>query len=248
MERSNPGPKVLPAALAFAETIGIGIARFYACIILFNLMMWLPFYLIISYRFGIPLIAVYEEKYYYIFDILLNFASFLRGIDGLYSPASLPDLWQVLVVPGLLMIAGVLAIRKHRFQIEGASLLLLSSCCLASLIGGLMFRGFLNLSRSFLLIGLILLVPATAFWAFRRLFISSTGSWVVRLASFASTFLVPSAIVTFFTVMQLSKREGPLWDSDLILFEGWLWIYWPVVSVAALGVLSTTVKWRPQPN
>jgi hypothetical protein len=222
---------ILNSGMTFVKALGIGIARFYACIILFNLTMWLTAYLRVKFMFH----AIYEMKDQFVADIFLNFAIIGRGTSGL--PTSFSGLLEAFLGPMLLMAAGVLALWKSRFQIIGANLILLSNFCLASLIIGLLLHELPLVFHICSLLFLLLLITSSTFWAFHRLFKGESGTWIDHLAAFASTFLFPSAIVSFFMVVYPP-------DSELIKLEVWLWIYWPIIAIAGTAVLCTTAKWR----
>jgi hypothetical protein len=222
----------MDSRMAFAKTLGIGIARFYACVVFFNLAMWLPGY----FQMRLVLPIKYQMEFFLV-DVFLD-GRYFRGIDGL--PTSSPRLLEFLLGPLLLTMASVIALQKSRFQIAARYLILLFSFWMSSLVIGLLIRDYPFILRTGALIALLILIPAFTFGAFYHLFTKANCSWNSKLTQFAATFLFPSASITLMTVIYPFVRRG--WDSTVL--EIWFWIYWPVMVIASIAALFPMVKMR----
>lgn len=225
---------VLPAAFTLARTLVVGVARFYACLILFNVMVWLPVH--------IPIYVQMQTTYGLFEQIFLRPTILYRATIGLDLPISFSALWEALLAPVLLMIVGILALRKRRMQILGAYFVLLSNFCLASLVIGLILKGLFLVFQICLLLSLLLLIATSTFWAFHYLFTRTGSTWIAGMAGFASNYLLPSAIVTLFTAMNLSLFLSPQWRWYWVVFELWGWTYVPIISIAAIAAFYATIK------
>jgi hypothetical protein len=108
--------------------LGLGFAGFYACLILYNIAVWLPVH--------------FSEKPWPCFvleNILVYFPGFFRGIWS-QSNSIIPQLWEILLGPILVMAAGVFAScnLKRRLRFLGLDFVLPLSFSLMSFLVGLL--------------------------------------------------------------------------------------------------------------
>ncbi len=233
------------------KTLMPGIAALYACLIFYNIVVWLP----VHY-------AADPWRYYVIESVLFYFPGFFRGLMKGEGPL-LPLVWEAILGPVLVMVAGVFAALKvkGRLRVIGPDLILLSSFSLTSLLVGLVVN---DLGRWFdpssnasfglpatrvSLVGVVgSAIIVVNSWSFYRLYRNGEGSWMSRLAAFFLMFFLPSAIVTLSAELQLANiwslflPRSPRWD--WMTFEGWQLIFLPVISIGALATLSGIIAPR----
>ena len=238
------------------KMLGLGLAGFYACLVLFNIAVWLPVH--------------FAEKpwpYFALGNILVYFPGFFRGIQS-QSGSLLSQLWEVLLAPVLVMVSGAFASFKlrHRLRFLALDFILLSSFSLMSFVVGLLAndigrwfdtsdiespsRFVLRFSLSVLL---GLLTAVANFLPFYSLYQDSADSWARRLLSYLCTIVLPSAIVSLATagtphiIVGMGRTEQTLhwantWSPSHprpdLTFEGWILIFLPVISVCTIATLS----------
>ncbi len=237
--------------------LGLGFAGFYACLVLYNITVWLP--------------SHFDEKpwpYFALENVLVYFPDFDRGVWS-HGDSFIPQIWEVLIGPILVMSVGAFVSLKsrHGLRFLGLDFILLSSFSLMSFLVGLLAddigrwfdpsviespsRFLLRISLS-AIVGL--LIAVANFLPFYFVCRDSTDPWAGRLLRYICTTVLPSAIVSIVTagtpyvIVRMGNTERqtlqwgvtwnpfhPRWD---LTFEGWRLIYLPVISVATIATLS----------
>ncbi len=248
MRRSLVGP---------LKMLVLGSAGFYACLIVYNIVVWLPTH--------------YDEKpwpYFALENILFYFPGFFRGVQS-QRDSFIPQLWEVLIGPLLVMSAGAFAsLRlKQGLRFLGLDFVLLSSFSLMSFLVGLLANDIgrwfdpsviESQSRILLRISLSatvgLLIALANSLPFYFVFKDSGDPWARCVLSYVCTILLPSAIVSLVTagtpyvIVGMGRTEGqtlqwgvtwsPFHPRSELTVEGWELIFLPVISVATIATLS----------
>ncbi len=227
------------------NTLVSSVIAFYGCLILYNMMIWLP---------------VHFERWswpdYALPDIFFYFPGFFAGLRR-WGDRLIPQVWEVFAAPTLIVVTGAFTFRKlqRRPRIFVTYFILLASMSLMSFLVGLIVNDLGHwfgdsASRSWILLALrvlssilvALLIALPNSLAFYRLFTDLHGSWSDHLVSFACRFLIPSAIVTWSAVLQLANIWSPFHKSpprwEWMTFEGWQLIFLPVISICLLATFS----------
>ncbi len=238
------------------KMLGRGVAGFYACLILYNIAVWLP--------------AHFDEKpwpYFALENILVYFPGFFRGVQS-QRDSFIPELWEVLIGPVLVMSAGAFtSLRlKHGLRFLGLDLVLLSGFSLMSFLVGLLANDIgrwfdpsiiespsrlpLRISLS-ALVGL--LIAVASFLPFYFVYQDSADPWSRCLLSYICTIVLPSSLVSLVTAgtpcvisgmgrtecrtLQWGATWSPFHPRSELTFEGWKLIFLPVISVATIATL-----------
>jgi hypothetical protein len=224
-----------------------GILLFYICLVLINAVTLLP----VIFRMDSDLM----------YDVLLSLP--LRGIAGMHHSSSFSWLWQALLAPVVFAAIGMIILRIARLKAAGLYLVLISGLNLSALIIGILFHESSSISR-IESAALAVSIISAVLWTFRCSYKTSKALGVFRFRDFTLSVLLPSAIVVFFTGMHMADMwrpasemiigfwpvppppppPGSMWSWDSIKLELLLWIYLPIILLAVLGALSTTVKTR----